>query len=327
VALTSRRETGEALALFRICVGVGILLTVGWAVLADLVGAIWLGIEHGGYRELTSHPHWVRWLGGLTPGLVWTLVVISLAGGACLVTGFGGRLSAAVTWQALWTLLRINTLAGGDYELLLSNSLWLLVLGDGCATWSLDCKLRTGRWSSDRTVGAWARYLVITQCVIMYTTTGLQKSGGQWTPAGDFSALYFVLRDITWNRVDLPWLGSIYGLTQLATASSWLFEISWALLPLVLYARATGRTGGVYRWLNRYDLRWCFVLGGLLLHAGITLALEVATFGWVSISFYPCLFAPAELRRWAERGASRLRGLVRSRVPAPATGVSRARTT
>jgi len=195
LSLLGHRETGESLALFRMACGLVILSWVGGAAWHGVVGDLWLDSRYGGYREPSNVPWLFDLLGGATPVAVWSVIAVMLAGGAALVAGLGGRITALLVLQAHLAIDGLNeNTAGGDTQLI-ANCLWLLVLAPATATWSADCRLRTGRWRSDRLVPAWPRYLVVYQLVLVYFFTGLQKVSIYWSYAGDYAALYYIVQE------------------------------------------------------------------------------------------------------------------------------------
>lgn len=315
VSLLDRRETGEALALFRVAVGV----VVAWVVLSQIVTGIgeivWVDRAHGGYRALGGGPTLVRWLGGPTPGVIRALMAVTASSAIALTLGLGGRLAAFVTLQGYIALHRLDGNASGSSDILVTNALWLLVLARSTATLSVDCRLRTGRFVSDEEVHAFPRYLGILQLVVMYWSTGMQKVSVYWFPAGSYSALYYILQQPTWQRFSMTWAAHAYPITQLATAMTWLWEVSSPLLLLVYFLRDTRERGGrLRRWANRFDLRLAWALVGLALHLMIFAAMDVGHFSQISLAFYLCLFHPAELRAAAARALARLR-VMPSRAP------------
>ena len=293
---TSRTETVETMAIFRIGVGIALVWTTLTPWLSGAVDLAWTDVAHGGYRELGAT--WlVTLLGGPTPGVVQGLMALSVAAGVLVTLGLGGRASALVALQSFLPLTRLNTHAGGSFEHLLTNALWLLVLCRASATWSLDCRLRRGAWSSDDHIGSWARWLVLAQIVLVYGSTGLQKGGSAWTPLGGFSAVYFALRDPAWHRWDLPWLGWVSPLLTVSTAAVWLFETGWFLVPLLLWWRVRPDTGGrLGALVRRRDPRPLLLAFGAALHGGIFVLMEVGTFSWLTMCFYVALWSPSELR-------------------------------
>ncbi len=285
VELLSRRETGESLALFRILTGVGVLWNVSSALVDGVVPVIWLDAHDGGYRHLEPGTQWLLdRLGGPTPGVVWSLVIAALVLGALLVIGLGGRATALAAAQVMFAISMINAHAKGSYDALQGDALWLLVLGDSTATWSVDARLRHGAWRTDRTVAAFPRYLAIFQLVVVYFVNAIQKVSASWTFAGGFSALYYILQQPTWHRFDMTWAATVYPLTQVGTFVTWAFELGSPLLLVAYYLRSRGRL--------RFDFRIVFVGVGLMLHLGILALLDVGPFSMIVLAFYPCLFAP-----------------------------------
>lgn len=299
VELLSLREPATSLARFRIAVALVIVYALLSMIAADLVDAMWVDAAYGGLQTLSTK-HWlVGLLGGRTPATAWTLVGGGLVLASLLAVGLGGRLTALLTLQVYYALTSAQGTLTGGYDTLLTNALWLLVLSESTATLSLDCRLRTGRFTSDRAVPAWPRYLVILQLVVVYCTTGLHKLSPVWTPGGDLSALYWVFQEPTWRRFDMSWTASAwaYPLTQLGTAVTWWWEVLAPLLLVVYWARYTADRGGrVRRVLNRFDLRKPWAAIGVALHLGILVLLNVGPFSWISLAYYLCLIPPPASR-------------------------------
>ncbi len=298
VALLSEREVGMSLALFRAACGACVLWSIGSVVIYGMVPVIWLGPADGGYAPVGQGPRLFQWLGGVTPATVWGVVAATLLAGLLLLLGGGGRLTALAALLGYQALTGINGNTLGAYDWLLTNALWLVVLARSTATLSLDCRLRTGRWRSDELVSAWPRYLAIYQIVLVYWSTGMHKLSHYWTPAGGFSALYYILQEPNWQRRDMSWLAHVYPLTQAATATAWAFEITAPLLLLVLWYRRTRERPGRLRALcNRLPLRGLWVATGVAMHLGILVLMDVGPFSLVAVAYYPCLYRPDEWRR------------------------------
>ncbi len=310
VRLLDTREPGTALALFRIVTGLSLTYALGSMLAADLVEVLWVDLAYGGYRSLEGR--WlVRALGGATGAVVHTLVAITLLAGVLLTVGIVARGAALVAGQGWLALTTLNPDAMCAYDPLLTNSLWLLVLADSTATLSARCRLREGRWTSDRLVTAWPRYLVIAQLTVLYFGTGLSKISVHWTPGGGFSALYYILQQPSWQRADMTWLASVYPLTQIATAVTWLWEVTWPVVVLALWLRRHPDRGGrLRRRFVRLPIRTVYVAIGLTMHVSAGALMVLGPFSAITLAYYPCLFRAPEL----ERGLSR----VARRRPAPA---------
>lgn len=305
LALLDRKEDGLTLAIFRVAVGLVVLYTFGSVVWHGMVPVLWMDAADGGYLHLSVGWWLVRALGGPTQTVVWGLVGVGMAGGLALTLGLGGRLTPLITSQMLMAVTWINSQAGGSYDDLIANALWLLVLSEATRTHALDCRLRTGRWTDPTPVSAWPRYLIVFQIVVVYFSTALQKVSAYWTPGGDYSALYFILQQPTWQRFDMRWVAHVYPLTQLGTAITWFWEITAPILLYVYWCRDTRTRGGRLRaWLLRHDARLLFAALGVALHLGIFALMEVGPFTWITLSYYLALVHPDEWRALI-RGARR----------------------
>ncbi|WP_428261222.1 HTTM domain-containing protein [Haliangium sp.] len=314
VALLSRREPATGLACFRLAVGLVALYSLLSVGLSGLVGVLWIDAAHGGYKPLGAGNWLLSLLGGPQPDTVYPLYGLALALTLAFTAGVGGRVAGRIiafaTLHVYLALVMINSEATGGYDLLISNAMWLCVLGDATAALSLRCRLGTGRWIPPTSIPAWPRYLALFQLLLMYTSTGLHKLTADWTPAGGYSALFRVYQDPTWRRFDMDWTAWVYPLTQIATALTWCFEVSALLLLLVLYFRATAdRPGRLRRLCNRRDLRLGFAAMGLCLHLGILVTFNVGPFSWITLAYYLCLWHPDELAR----AGARARALVKAR--------------
>lgn len=320
VSLVDQREPGDALALLRIGVSAVTLWVLISLTAAGLVDVLWVDRAWGGYRALGDGTYLIRWLGGPKPAVIHAVLGVTMAAAALLLLGFGGRLTAFVTLQGYMALHRLDSSASGSSDLLVTNGLWLLVLARSTATLSLDCRLRTGRFRSDEPVLAFPRYLAVLQLIAMYWSTGVQKLSVYWFPGGSYAALYYILQQPTWQRFSMSWAARVYPLTQVATAVTWLWEVSAPVLFFIYYFRNTrDRPGRLRAWMNRRDLRIPWAIVGLLLHLMILIAMDVGHFTLIALSFYACLWHPEELRA---AGARVLGWLRRSRPADPSPGVA-----
>jgi hypothetical protein len=301
VALTSRRERGASLALFRVAVALVTLFSLCSAMWSGVVDSLWIDVAHGGMRPVAGVFFLLDWLGGPRPAVVWSVSVAGSVFAAAMALGLGGR------WIVLLSALAYRSVSygSGGYDSMISNATWLLFLSDSTATWSLDCRLREGRWSSDRTVPAWPRFLAVGQLVLIYTATGLQKSSASWTFADGYSALYWFLQDPTWLRFDSSWTATAYPLTQAITFAVWHFEVTAPLLLVVLYCRDdVARAGRLRALLNKRDLRVPWAAFGAAMHLGIALLLDMGPFSWISLAYYVCLWRPEEIEAVFRRARS-----------------------
>lgn len=298
LGLMSHREPGTALALVRICAGLVLLWSLSSTWSSGALDALWIGKEYGGVRSM-PHPTWlVALLGGPTPGVIHGLTAAGLVGGLLMTLGLGGRVTVLFAQQVFMAVSDLNSHAGGSYDSFLQNLLWLLFLSSSTATLSLDCRLRTGRWTSDVPVLAFPRYLMVFQLVLTYWSTGMLKLSGFWTPMGGFSALYYILQQPTWQRFDLSVFAWLYPLTQLATGVTWLWEVTAPVWLLAWWYRATReRPGRLRAWANRYRLRLIYAGIGATMHLALWVVFNVGPFSPLSLTYYLALFHPDEYAR------------------------------
>lgn len=304
-----REETGTALALFRIGLGLCVLNVIVPMLSLGVHRLLLVDVSDGGYRTIRAD--WLlELLGGPSVAGVERLSVMTGLAGLLLALGLGGRVTAALTLVGCISLFKLNTEAGGGHDRLLTNGLWLVVLSNSTATLSLDCLLRTRRLLSDRAVSAWPRFLAVYQLVIVYTATGSQKMGVDWMPWGGFSAVYKALLMPSWRRFDMSWIGPLYPLTQLFTVLTLIFECGAVVWLLSAWFRDTrDRPGRVRATFNRLDLRRVWAVMGIGMHLGIQLFMNVGPFSWVTLSFYACLWHPDEWARLGRRIVGRRLGI------------------
>ena len=129
VELTSTKEDGLSFALFRALIGACLIATVCTVITHGLVPIIWIDRDWGGYRTLGDRSWLITLLGGPRPEAVWLVIAVALLSGLALMVGLGGRITALVAGQSWLALSVLNGHCGGSYDELLSNALWLLVLG------------------------------------------------------------------------------------------------------------------------------------------------------------------------------------------------------
>jgi hypothetical protein len=295
-------EGATTFALFRIGIGLCTLLTVGSVAWRGLVPVLWVDVAHGGYRTLGHGPWLIAWLGGPTSQVIGVLTAGALLGGLLVAVGLGGRISALLALICSINVLSVNGHAGGSYDDLLTNAQWLVVLGGGTQTLSVDARLFSGRWApASALTPAFVRWLALWQLVLMYCTTGLQKVSAYWVPGGDASALYYILQQPEWHRRDMSFLAYVYPLTQVATTVTWLWEVSAPVwIVAVWFSLDPTRPGRVRAWSNRVGLRWIYAAIGLAMHLAIWITMEVGPFSPLSLAYYVTIVHPWEWERlWA----------------------------
>ena len=160
------------------------------------------------------------------------------------------------------------------------------------------------RWTSDRLVFAWPRYLLVHQLVVMYVATGIGKTSSLWDPP--FHALYYALHRMPYIRMEAPWLSDILPLLQIGAVTTYWWETTFFLVGLWFMA-VNGWLGARLRPIaHKYDLRWPYLGVGFVMHMLVLVTLDVGPFTWVTFVYYLPLFSPDELSSFGARLRARL---------------------
>jgi uncharacterized membrane protein YphA (DoxX/SURF4 family) len=295
VELLDRRESPTSLALVRLLAAAVVLADLFIARGLGLVDAVWAPPPYGlGVGALSAHPPLaVRWLGATphTAELVWLVTAVAAV---LVLVGAATRVAAIVFVLASAQLALLSPDADRGIDVLLRVVFLILALSGCGARWSIDAlvRRRVGRPAPD-TVPAWPRYLLFLQMVWLYFSAAQSKGDPAWGPFGHFAALGTILCDPHFARLGSGWVASAYPLTQLATASTMLFE--WGS-PALLVFTALG-------WQRA---RAAYLLLGAAFHVGIALTMRLGIFPFGVLALYPVFFHPDELARVAKRGRSLL---------------------
>lgn len=301
----NRTEGGLSLALFRIGVGASTLALTGGALVRGVHSIVWVDASLGGYRDLDPDHPLLRLLGGATVEVATGLALTTSLAALLLTFGLFARPAALLALLALNLLIHTNSDVASGYDRLLANALWLLVLARSSTVLSLGSWWQRRRGIVSAPVPAWPRYLAVYQLTLVYLVAGLNKIGASWTPAGGFSALYYILMQPDWQRSDMSWLAPYYPLTQFATAMTWGFELTFPVVLLWLMLRQRRAPGkATLRWTIDPRIPWLGL--GLVMHLLTWATMEVGPFSWATLSYYVCCFHPAELEGAFSRGRSRL---------------------
>lgn len=314
VAFLGEREGAESLAVARMIAGVTLAhhLVAMWT--SGAADAMWVDIAHGGYRAVDHG--WLSFPWEASPAGI--RAILAITGGAAVFLAFGAftRVAVVIAWFGFSRLCDLNWQCGGSSDELLTNGLFLLMFSGCGEVWSIDARRRGG---DARPVPAWPRRLLVLQLVILYFMTALQKVSSSWIPlVGPMDALWYILQQPTWQKHDMQWLAPLYPLTQLATLTTWFFEMFSPLLLLAMwYRRTADRPGRVRARFNRVPFRNAYLVLGLVLHAGIWATLEVGPFlGGILVLYAACIL-PHEWRALATRIAARVRDRSAAERPAP----------
>lgn len=221
---------------------------------------------------------------------IWALGVAALA---MWTVGLLTRVSSivgVVLWISMYGRNPLLYAYPDQLALMLGVLLALMPAGRG---FSLDA-----RWLGwGGTVPVWCRRILQLQLGILYTATGLAKTGDTWQVDG--TAIYYALAS--------PWNRHFDAGPLLASLQPWLLRpLTFAVLVWEV------SFGGfvVYHWLREIlgkrvprvgwkipDLRWLFLGFGVALHVGIQLGMYVVFFSLLVLGSYVCFFSSEELRR------------------------------
>lgn len=296
VNLVNRREPAHAVALVRVVFGLGVAAHMLRLWRTDTWRWVWLAPADGGLVPLARS--YIDQVGGATPTTVEALVLAGVVAGLALAIGALTPLAALVT-TICWALLtNVGVNAGGSYDFLGANVLFLLCFAGSGRALSVDSWVRTRRGLPARMVPAWPRWLMVWQLVVMYDMTVWQKLSAGWVPGGTADALWYILQQPTWQRFDMRWAAPLYPLTQVATLGTWVFEhLSPVLLLAAWFRHSRTRPGWLRAQCNRVDVRLPFLLFGVLLHVGIEATMEVGAFTVFTLGVYAACFSGDEVRK------------------------------
>ena len=277
VAWCTTREDSTPLAVVRIALCTTLVLHLARHVALGGARFAWVHESLGGAGSTHGA---LSWIGGATPTNVLALSSVLIAAGVLGAVGLFTRPALLVAWLSLRVLSDLNPSARGGYDPLMVNALFLLLWSGSHTTLSLDA-----RWFArvrDAGASSWrcVRVLVVLQIAVLYGTSAFYKLGSGWVPGGDASALWYILQQPIWARMpDLvaPWM--VLPL-QLATTSTWLWELSG--LPFFFVFLADERRS---RRIT-HALRIGFLAFGVGMHVGIELLMEVGAFSWAALSLY-----------------------------------------
>jgi hypothetical protein len=318
VAFWDEREPPTTLAVIRIAIALVMLVDLAEIAWHGVATWLWAPLEAGGTLawDAADAPLLYRLL-PQTAGsaqLLWLGLVLSLV---CVGAGFCTR-GAALCYVLLSAQAAlINGPADRAIDRAIRIMMLILVLSPAGKVWSIDARLKTGRFrGSLAPAPAWPRYLILAQLVLIYFGAGLAKGGTYWYPWGGYRALYLTLQDPILAAADFRWLAQplAFRMTQVATAVTHLWELSAPLVLLAAYARRTrGKAGWLRRLFVLVPVRNLYVALGVAFHLTLALSLRLGIFPFAMLACFPAFFRPEEL----ERGLVRLRAWTASTFSRP----------
>jgi hypothetical protein len=274
---------------------------------------------NGRFARLAFDTRWSLFFHVGDPTAVRAIWALGVAALALWTVGLFTRITSVIgmlVWISMYGRNNLLYAYPDQLALLLGALLMLMPAGRG---FSLDARWR-GRGGP---VPVWCRRIVQLQLAILYTATGLEKTGKAWHEEG--TAIYYTLANPYNRHFDIgpllaaiqPWLLRPLTFAALTWEVSfagfvgfhWLRESLGARLPSWLNwgkRRREGRPG----WPIP-DLRWLFLGFGLAMHVGIQLGVYVVFFSPLVVGCYVCFLTSDELRSSLARGRrlfARLRG-------------------
>jgi hypothetical protein len=215
---------------------------------------------------------------------------VLLGASIALMVGWHSRLAAVVVFILVMSLERRNPgiFNGGD-ALLRIESVYMMLAPCGAAL-SLDQRRRTGSFWSAQQIRPWALRLLQIQLSIVYLSTVVAKLSGETWHNG--TAVLYSLNLTDLQTFHLPsFISHNLLLSNVMTWGTLVIEVAIGLLV----------------W-NRRCRPWV-LLGGVVLHLSISLAIEVGFFTFVTFVLY-LAFIPAERAKAVAEGVqSRLQKL------------------
>ena len=314
--LFSGQEDPFALGLLRAVV-VGIL----WLSALLHVGAVgeYFSDEsmiNGRFAELAFPSRWSLFFtirDPLAVRAIWAVGVVALG---LWTVGLFTRISSVIgllIWISMYGRNPLLYAYPDQLGLMLGFLFALMPTGRG---FSLDARWR-GRGG---TVPIWCRRIIQLQLAIVYTATGLEKTGDAWRVDG--TAIWYTLTSPYNRHFDAgplfaalqPWLLKPLSFAVLIWETSfggflayhWARDTVGRRLP-AWGARARRQQPG---W-RIPDLRWLFLGFGLAMHVGIQIGVYVVFFSPLIVGAYLSFFDSDELRR----AGARLRRIGKRLVP------------
>ena len=294
VAWLLAEEHGTSLALFRIALGLVVLVDLGDMYRSGAMTLLWMPMESGGLRNPEASGL-LAMIVAPTTASIWSVYGAAMIAAAGLTLGLLSRLCSAVVLLSFLWLVSLFPSATGGHDRLISNALFVFAFARSDVTLSLRCWLADRRWRSATCISGWPRRVLVFQLVLMYVTTGINKLGVVWWPMGDFLAIHYALLLPHWARADWWWIAWLSPLTKLATLTTLIWETTWWMVPLWLWLRRTEARGGrLRRWASVLNVRRLYVVVGLLMHTSLWLMMSLGPFSAITLAYYFLLYAPDE---------------------------------
>jgi Vitamin K-dependent gamma-carboxylase len=233
---------------------------------------------------------WRTWCDDPTHA-AWILAVL-VAAVVCMTVGIGTRFSTIVAW-ALFVSFNQRlpwVLNGGDS--MMRCALFYLIFAPAGAVWSVDSLWR--RRGSQMPASAvlippWSVRLMQIQLCLMYLFTGISKIdagliGNDWITG---EAVYWVLNDLSLTRWPYHLLPVPMLVCRLLSWGTLAFELGFAFVMAIPSRSRLVST-----------MRTCLLLAGVALHLGILVHTEVGWFSPATLCWYVLFLSGEHVRRF-----------------------------
>jgi uncharacterized membrane protein YphA (DoxX/SURF4 family) len=306
VAFVDEREDPAALAVCRILIGVAVFTHVVNTLATGAASIAWVRVADGG---VVVDERWLAPIGATYAHVV-AVAVVCCAAAVCFALGLFTRPSLFVLWLTYRALTGLNREYAGGYDPLIIDILVPLFFSGCGAALSVDALRRRRRGLAAADTARWPRVVLVCQLAFLYGGTALMKASAGWVPGGSATALWLFLHSPTWTRFAVDALPSwLFPLTQVATTTTWLFEIS---TPLVVIAVLVAERAPHTRRARRVRmLRNAWIAYAVALHIGIEALMEVGPFLLSTCALFACAFRPDEWRAFFTRATAALRAVGR----------------
>lgn len=300
----NEREAPDALALLRITFSLALISSILEQILSGMVIECYACPAEGGIFAVgpPSFPLSVFRILSPTAIVVWLLVFAQLIAAGFLLVGLFTRIAAFACFVLTCSLNERMWIFAFGGDNVLGTFSFLIVLAPCGAAWSLDARWR-GRGATD--VPCWPRRLFVFQLTVVYVATGIMKIGSTWSFLDGYKALYLAVNLPGLARWPGDWAAWVFPLTQVGTFVSKWWEVTFFLVPLNQFLRRRHAPGvdpaprgrRIRRLVARWDLRWPYLVTGVLFHIALTALFDLGMFSVTMVCLYPCLLKPEEARR------------------------------
>lgn len=303
----STRESPLSMALVRIAVCTVLVWDLIWVGWYGLPVYLWGPREAGGMHNVLAFKQLpeIYWMlppehaeawGGLVAWGLWAATLVAVGTfGAGLLTRFSGILALLLYAQTAI----ISDISDRGIDRMIRIIFILLILSGSGKTLSFDAWFKTGSIFGDGSkILAYPRYLMVLQLTVMYFIAGVSKFALSWFPWGGYSALYLILQDPIFAVTDFSFLASpwLYWTTQLGTAVSHMWELTFPVFLLLTWYRVTADRGGRVRTLvNTMRVRLIYIALGATFHILLAATLRLGIFPAAMLALYPAFFHPDEI--------------------------------